>query len=672
MKKILLLLLIVVSILIISAGSSLASESESILVGFTESKNINEAAKELNISAENLKQIPQTNAYQVKNISSWQKTKLKVDKLFSSKIKYIEPDYQYKIFATPNDTFYSDQWALPKVSASSAWDTSQGSDSNKIAIVDTGIDALHEDMLGKVIAGYDYVNDQPINAGSNSDDYGHGTAVAGVASAITNNSKGIAGLDWLARLMPVKVINQYGYGYSSDIASGIIYAADNGAKIINLSLGGEYPSTVIEEAVNYAFNTKGSLVVAASGNNNGSVSYPAKYTNVIAVGATNQSDNRCSPSDWGVGNGSNYGPELDIVAPGNAILSADYSGTNQYFTASGTSLAAPYVSGLAALLLAVKPSSTNSEIRNLIINYADKVAGMNGANFSEEYGYGRINADRSVKESSSSDPNAYHYQWVSQNAYPSLQPGQGYNFVVNVRNTGTTVWKKDAVNLATDRPQDRVPNFVRADLTDPYGHPSHWISPNRVEMLEESVAPGETATFSFWMSAPTNMSAGTYRQYFRLVADNITWMEDYGIYWNITVIPLAQAYYPNQWVSQNAYPTFGQVQGYNFVVNVQNTGTATWQRGTVNLGTNQPQDRTPVFLRADINDLYGHPSHWISPNRVEMLEESIAPGETATFSFWMSATADTSPGVYHEHFRMIADGITWMQDWGIYWDVQVN
>jgi len=649
------------------------------LVKFRSQQTTEEAAEILGINYQRIKEIPDLDVFKIKSLNTWERSRIYYTQALSKQIKYIEPDHVYKLTTTPNDTYYSDQWALSKISASSAWDTSTGSNATKIAIVDTGIKGTHEDLNGKVTVGYAYQNggstEYVIPANTDSDEYGHGTAVAGAAAAITNNSLGIAGINWQTELMPIKVFTNVGgsyIAYDSDIALGIRYAVNNGAKVINLSLGGPDESSTLEDAINYAYDTKGAVVVAASGNDNSTVSYPAAYENVIAVGATNQSDNRCGPSDWGIGHGSNYGPELDVVAPGNQVYTTEDNVSYDYGQVSGTSIAAPYVSGLVALVWATNSSLTNNEVTEKIKDNADKVAGMGGSNFHNEYGYGRINANKTINPSPSPDPSQYHYQWISQNTYPTLVPGQSYNFSVTLKNTGSTNWYKNSINLGTDRPQDRITSFVRADINDPYGHASNWLSANRIYMNEETVIPGENATFSFWMSAPTDMPAGIYQEYFRLVADGITWMEDYGIYWEVNVLTNASAYYPCQWISQNSYPTVNKNQGYNFVLNVKNTGYATWQKGIVNLGTDRPLDRTPIFLRADINDLYGHPSNWLSANRIYMQQDSVAPGNNATFSFWMSATDQTPTGSYQEYFRLVADNITWLEDWGIFWEVRVN
>jgi hypothetical protein len=250
----------------------------------------------------------------------------------------------------------------------------------------------------------------------------------------------------------------------------------------------------------------------------------------------------------------------------------------------------------------------------------------------------------------------YYHSFAGQNAYPTIGPGQAYNFVVSVRNTGTATWQQDQVNLGTDRSRDRASVFTREG-----NGPSGWIKDNRIRFQEASVAPGANATFSFWMRND-GVQNGTYREYFRLVADGIQWMEDYGIYWDVNAVSTADTY-RHSFINGSAYPTLSNGESYNLIVRVRNTGTATWQRDEVNLGTDRSRDRVSVFTREGDG-----PSGWIKDNRIRFQEASVAPGETATFSFWIRNDG-VSPGVYHEYFRLVADGITWMEDYGIYWDV---
>ncbi len=296
-------------------------------------------------------------------------------------VEYAEPNYIAHAFTTPNDPYWSSQWGMTKIEAPSAWDITTGSNSVVIAIVDTGVDLFHPDLSGKLVSGYDFVNDDS----NPQDDYGHGTHVAGIAAARTNNGTGVAGLSWGAKIMPVKVLDNNGSGGYEDVASGIIYAANNGADIINLSLGGAAPSSVLEDAVEYAY-ALGYVVVAATGNENSTVSYPARYPEVIAVAATDSNDQRASFS--------NYGPEVDVAAPGVSIRSTYWWGGSTYGWLSGTSQASPHVAGLAALIWSVSPGLNNTQVESIIKQTAKDLGAAGRDNY---YGFGRINARRALK-----------------------------------------------------------------------------------------------------------------------------------------------------------------------------------------------------------------------------------------------------------------------------------
>lgn len=290
-------------------------------------------------------------------------------------VEFAEPDYRVRATLTPNDPYYLLQWAPPKVSAPAAWDTTTGSSSATVAILDTGVDSTHPDLAGRVVAGYDYVN----HDADPTDDHGHGTMCAGVIGANGNNGLGVAGMDWAARLMAIKVLDSTGYGYESDIASAVIYAADRGARVISMSLGGRLPDETLRLAVEYAY-ARGCILVASSGNDGtSSVSYPAAFDHVIAVGATDSADVLASFS--------NYGAAQDVVAPGVSIVTTSRGGGYAYF--SGTSAAAPFVSGLTGLLLAKDAGLTNTEAETAIRAGA---VDLGDAGWDARYGYGRIDA----------------------------------------------------------------------------------------------------------------------------------------------------------------------------------------------------------------------------------------------------------------------------------------
>lgn len=294
--------------------------------------------------------------------------------------EFAEPDYIANIILTPNDPFYSAyQWHLPKVSAPTAWDTTTGSSTVTVAVVDSGVQANHPDLVGRVLPGYDFVN----NDSDPSDDNGHGTAVAGVAAAKGNDGIGVAGAAWNVAILPVKVMAANGSGSHSAIANGINYSADRGARIINLSIGGTSSSRTLQSSVNYA-NNKGCILVAAAGNNASSTTvYPAAYSGVTAVSALTQADTLASFSS--------FGSFVDVSAPGEGITTSWVNGG--YVTISGTSFSSPLVAGIAALALSVNPSLSNTAMASLLTSNADDL-GAPGADI--YFGAGRVNAARVV------------------------------------------------------------------------------------------------------------------------------------------------------------------------------------------------------------------------------------------------------------------------------------
>ncbi len=298
-------------------------------------------------------------------------------------VKFAEPDYIATAILEPNDPYFLEgkQWGMAKIQAPQAWDITKGSSAIRIAILDTGIDQDHEDLAAKIVANKNFTLSRTVD-----DRYGHGTHVAGIAAAITNNLKGVAGVGFDSSLMNVKVLGDTGSGYYNWVANGIIWAADNGAKVINLSLGGSSPSATLESAVNYAWG-KGSVLVAAAENNNTTAPlYPAYYNNCIAVAATDQNDAKATFS--------NYGTWVDIAVPGVDIFSTlpnhrNRLKTTNYGSLSGTSMSTPHVSGVVALIFA-KFGGTNIEVRAKVEASVDATSGFSTT-------IGRVNAYKAVQ-----------------------------------------------------------------------------------------------------------------------------------------------------------------------------------------------------------------------------------------------------------------------------------
>ncbi len=325
-------------------------------------------------------EFPQTKERRSKAADRAKQNELKADKRF----KFAEPNFIYQAAFTPNDPALSQQWAWSRIAAFTAWDKTLGSAATRIAIVDTGVTRTHPDLDAKIVAGYDYVQGDTAPDDGN----GHGTHVAGTAAAETNNATGGAGMCPGCSLIPVRVLDNNGSGTLANVASGITWAADHGAKVINLSLGGS-GSTTLSQAVDYAAN-KGVFLACAAGNSNTSSTssaYPGAYPNCFAVASTTSTDVRSSFS--------NYGSWVEAAAPGSSIYST-WLGTG-YNTISGTSMATPHVAGLAGLL--ASQGLTGAQIRDRICTNADKISGTGTL-----WTCGRINATNAVNGSAPPPP----------------------------------------------------------------------------------------------------------------------------------------------------------------------------------------------------------------------------------------------------------------------------
>jgi thermitase len=275
----------------------------------------------------------------------------------------------------PNDPLFPSQWGALQINSPESWNVSCGSPSTLVAVLDTGVDSLHPDLSGQLTPGYDFVNDDA----DPSDDNGHGTAMTGIIVARANNGIGVAGIASASQVLPVKVLDANGNGLYSIIATGIIYAADNGARVINLSLAGSSPSDVLQSAVDYA-RAHDTIVVAAAGNSGQDApAYPAALDGVVAVAATDQNERRAYFS--------NYGSWVSLSAPGVDIVTTTVDG--DYAGATGTSPATALTSGAFALLLAANPTMTGPEaVDRMTANAVD----LGTAGWDAYYGYGRVDA----------------------------------------------------------------------------------------------------------------------------------------------------------------------------------------------------------------------------------------------------------------------------------------
>jgi len=322
-----------------------------------------------------------------------------------SDVEFAEPNYIYSVNLAPNDSLYGSLWGLEAINAPQAWDVSTGSES-VVAVIDTGLfvdhpdikknvwvnsaeipdNGIDDDANGKIddINGWDFANkdNQP------NDVHGHGTHVSGTIAAVGNNELGVIGVAYDAKVMALKALGDSGSGSSFNIASAIDYAAANGADVINMSLGGRGYSTTMANAVAGAVNS-GVVVVVAAGNDsiNSQYQFPANIPGVISVGSIAiDANGQLSKSGF-----SNSGPDVDVVAPGSNIISLSKSGG--YVSFSGTSMAAPHVAGLSALILAKFPGMSVASVRSMLVAHTQDMSGTsNDADWNDIMGYGLIDA----------------------------------------------------------------------------------------------------------------------------------------------------------------------------------------------------------------------------------------------------------------------------------------
>ena len=423
-------------------GMATKGEFETILLDFREDipslvveQNLQAIAKQYNVTPQlDNKFSKKDNVYIVKG--DRQRLQELKKSQFAQATEFIEPNYIYRkipqpgqaawlaeflrpqdddeetspSLTGPNDQYYSKQWNLHQIGIEGAWSQTKGSGIT-VAVIDTGITKVRDLYETKFVKGYDFVNDRE----EAKDDNGHGTHVAGTIAQATNNKYGVAGIAYEASLMPLKVLSSYGGGTVADIAEAIKFAADKGADVINMSLGGGGESKLMKEAIEYA-HRKGVVIIAAAGNENtNGASYPARYPYVIGVSAIGPDGEKAPYSNFGAG--------VDISAPGGSeagkILqeTIDDNGEGVFLGFQGTSMASPHVAGVAALIKAAGIKEPDEVLK--VLKQSARVIQDDGLNY---YGAGQLNAEAAVKlafagQISFSD----FFRWLRDNGY--LNPG---------------------------------------------------------------------------------------------------------------------------------------------------------------------------------------------------------------------------------------------------------
>ena len=299
-------------------------------------------------------------------------------------IEYAELDALVSHDATiANDTYFNNAWHLQTMNAPQAWDQSLG-DGIVVAVLDTGVDPDHPDLAGQLVPGWNVYG----NNADSSDVYGHGTRVAGVIAALSNNGTGVTSLAWNAKVMPVRISQDNGWAYISTIANGITWAADNGADVANISYYISDSSTA-RNAANY-MRSKGGVVVSSAGNDGASLS-AADTDAIITVGATDSGDNKTS---W-----SNYGSSIDVTAPGAGIWTTSNGGG--YGGASGTSFSSPATAAVVALVMAANPSLTPAQVDSIITGSS---VDLGSPGRDDYFGHGRVDAAAAVAAAAGTGP----------------------------------------------------------------------------------------------------------------------------------------------------------------------------------------------------------------------------------------------------------------------------
>lgn len=385
----------------------------------------------------------------------------------------------------PNDPAYEggDQWGLNKTEGPKAWGITTGSSLVTVAVIDTGVDLDHPDLQDKILAGWDFVN----NDAYPDDDHSHGTHVAGIAAAATNNALGIAGVSWGARIMPVKVLDSGGNGYMDDVIASMEYAADHGVQVLNLSLGSVTSSSALQDAVNYARN-RGAVVIAAAGNcGSGCIiggqyyynplMYPASCQNVVGVAATTSTDGWASFSE--------HNTYVDLSAPGVGIYSTIPNG---YGYKDGTSMATPFVSGLAALVLSRWPDYTPSQVETALFSNADDL-GSSGRD--DYFGYGRINAFHTLLYGAGTGSSSLEAQTAAQPPLVANAPFAPGELLVKFKSDHAITSAE--VTSVLERHSLRVSEVMSGTgitlLTVPAGHEREIIAALQQESLVEYAEP---------------------------------------------------------------------------------------------------------------------------------------------------------------------------------------
>ncbi len=589
------------------------------------------------------------------------------------------PNYVVTKAAVPNDPLYgSYQWNLGKIAAPAAWDRTTGNSATVIASLDTGVNHNHQDLaakswtnsaeidgngldddangyvddyrgmdfVGGTLSGSTYVND----ANGPIDDEGHGSLTASVFAGASNNGLGVAAVNWNAKVMAVKVLDTEGVGTFLDVANGIRYAAQNGAKVINMSLGAQGVTSdfATDEAISYA-TSRGSVLVGASGNDGSAstISYPAINPNVIAVGATDGNDNRASYS--------NAGPQLSVVAPGNGIAGADAVmdkpsgvGLNVQTSVGATLTPGAYRYAVTALnangetVSATRPAASGGG--RVDVGAAQEVT-MNWAATFGATGYkvyrSPVNgADGSQKLLATLGSGATSYTDTGAASLGAQSPP-----AVNSALLNSSYSTASGTSLATPHVAGVVGLLagIKPNLTSSQARSILQSSADKV--------PGMNG------AARTDLYGSGRLNAQRALASLPSWSATYA--------------------GQSANPTTYSGDETTLYVDYRNSGSETWSNqgpNPVRLGTSHPKDRGSGLRSSQWLDAArpGSFSGRVEAGGTVTASDTVAPGETARFEVRIKAPNVAAPVALPEYFQPVVEGVQWMEDYGMFWNVIVK
>src|SRR5438477_3674561 len=558
-------------------------------------------------------------------------------------VRFAEPDASVHVGFVPNDSLYLTdpytglgQWGLRMMRVDRAWDLARGSPKVIVATIDTGVDAAHPDLADSLLppVGTITSTDPECQAGA-LDDNSHGTHVAGIIAAGANNGAGVSGVAFGVKILSIKALDCTGAGAISDVSSAIVYAADHGARVVNISLGTGDDSLALRSAVRYA-QDKGLLIVAAAGNCGvvgphcdfvNEIDYPAAYPGVLAVAATTTGGTHAMFSTQGA--------YVGVAAPGDRIVSTTPSyptyqsargQTTNYGVLSGTSQAAPLVSGLAELILSKDPSLTAAQLVQRIEATADD---LGAPGFDTSFGAGRVNALRAI----SAPGGVYGAVYDTGKVPTMLAIGATAMITVKVTNTSSFAWQPNGqVRLAY-----------------------HWIDASGGAAVWDGLRTAfpVAVPINGSLDLPTTVIAprnpGRYLLRFDVVTEGVTWFSATGVPSGDTMVSVSNGLGASYAIAP-VPPEFKVGRPIPLFVTVTNTGTVPWSAS----GTQ------PVRLSY----------HWLAPSGFVMVWEGaraslpadIAPGSSATLQLLVTGPY---PGGYVLRLDLVQEGVSWFAAQGV-------